>query len=112
MTLVVCTDICTLQANPVLDVMNPWAFPVAAVVDFNMFFFFCRYRTSVLIITFLSYTAYHLSRKPISIVKNVLNQNCSTVTPSPGVPVNVSDAYWCDWAPFSKSYYGKLNRCF
>jgi len=59
------------------------------------------YRASVLLITFFSYTAYHLSRKPISIVKNVLNQNCSTVTPTPGVVVNLSDAYWCDWAPFN-----------
>ena len=28
------------------------------------------YRTSVLVLTFLAYTAYHASRKPISIVKN------------------------------------------
>ena len=28
------------------------------------------YRTSVLLLTFLAYTSYHLSRKPISIVKN------------------------------------------
>ena len=28
------------------------------------------YRTSVLVLTFLAYTSYHLSRKPISIVKN------------------------------------------
>ena len=28
------------------------------------------YRTSVLVLTFMAYTSYHLSRKPISIVKN------------------------------------------
>ena len=30
----------------------------------------CLFRFSVLLLTFLSYTAYHASRKPISIVKN------------------------------------------
>lgn len=30
---------------------------------------FCRYRGFILFLTFLFYTAYHLSRKPISIVK-------------------------------------------
>lgn len=30
---------------------------------------FCRYRGFILVLTFLFYTAYHLSRKPISIVK-------------------------------------------
>uniref|UniRef100_A0A7N8XVP2 Glucose-6-phosphate exchanger SLC37A2 n=1 Tax=Mastacembelus armatus TaxID=205130 RepID=A0A7N8XVP2_9TELE len=30
---------------------------------------FCRYRSSILFLTFIFYTSYHLSRKPISIVK-------------------------------------------
>lgn len=41
-----------------------------------------RYRTSILFLTFLFYTAYHLSRKPISIVK---------VTQTAPFPVFTSD---------------------
>lgn len=35
------------------------------------------YRGWVLILTFFAYTTYHLSRKPISVVKGTLNPNCS-----------------------------------
>lgn len=46
--------------------------------------------------------AYHASRKPISVVKIVLYQNCSNDT---NVPVNNTDPNWCNWEPFSKLYY-------
>ncbi|CAG2057927.1 unnamed protein product, partial [Timema podura] len=59
-----------------------------------------RYRSSILVLTFMAYTCYHLSRKSISVVKNVLNQNCSSFTMPAGL--NSSDIHWCDWAPFSK----------
>ncbi|XP_066991166.1 glucose-6-phosphate exchanger SLC37A2 isoform X2 [Anabrus simplex] len=65
------------------------------------------YRSSVLILTFISYTCYHLSRKPISVVKTVLHQNCSNLTP----PADVTDANrdtWCSWAPFEKPNYSAL----
>ncbi|XP_069691484.1 glucose-6-phosphate exchanger SLC37A2 isoform X2 [Periplaneta americana] len=59
------------------------------------------YRASVFILTYAAYSCYHLSRKPISVVKNVLNQNCSDVTPTPGVVINASNkSNWCDYAPF------------
>ncbi|KAK2573851.1 Glucose-6-phosphate exchanger SLC37A2 [Acropora cervicornis] len=38
------------------------------------------YRGWVLILTFFAYTTYHLSRKPISVVKGTLNPNCSKHT--------------------------------
>ncbi|XP_068685243.1 glucose-6-phosphate exchanger SLC37A2-like isoform X1 [Montipora capricornis] len=38
------------------------------------------YRSWVLILTFFAYTTYHLSRKPISVVKGTLNPNCSKHT--------------------------------
>jgi multisubunit Na+/H+ antiporter MnhE subunit len=61
----------------------------------------CRYRVWVLILTYLAYMSYHMSRKPISVVKAVLNQNCSTLEPPPGVFVNSTNRNtWCDWAPF------------
>lgn len=73
------------------------------------------YRGFILVLTFLFYTAYHLSRKPISIVKSELHRNCSTVIRPPHL--NVSDnATWCDWAPFDQDNYqtlfGVLDNCF
>uniref|UniRef100_A0A667XIL4 Glucose-6-phosphate exchanger SLC37A2 n=1 Tax=Myripristis murdjan TaxID=586833 RepID=A0A667XIL4_9TELE len=63
---------------------------------------FCRYRGFTLFLTFLFYTAYHLSRKPISIVKSELHRNCSTVIRP--ADLNITDnATWCDWAPFGES---------
>lgn len=38
-----------------------------------------------------------MSRKPISVVKSVLNQNCSDMTPPDNTTNNT---HWCDWAPF------------
>lgn len=63
------------------------------------------HRLIVLSITFLSYMSYHLTRKPISVVKNVLHQNCSDVTPDPNHHINESDTKWCDWAPFGKLFH-------
>uniref|UniRef100_A0A667XR19 Glucose-6-phosphate exchanger SLC37A2 n=1 Tax=Myripristis murdjan TaxID=586833 RepID=A0A667XR19_9TELE len=76
---------------------------------------FCRYRGFTLFLTFLFYTAYHLSRKPISIVKSELHRNCSTVIRP--ADLNITDnATWCDWAPFDqdnyKTLFGVLDNCF
>ncbi|KAK7067459.1 hypothetical protein SK128_003129, partial [Halocaridina rubra] len=54
------------------------------------------YKTFVLILTFFVYCSYHLSRKPISVVKNVLNQNCTNMTD----PDHTNNSHWCDWKPF------------
>nr|XP_053631625.1 glucose-6-phosphate exchanger SLC37A2-like [Cherax quadricarinatus] len=54
------------------------------------------YSTWMWILTYLTYCSYHLSRKPISVVKNVLNQNCSNMTS----PFQTNDSHWCDWKPF------------
>ncbi|KAL1501753.1 hypothetical protein ABEB36_007023 [Hypothenemus hampei] len=57
------------------------------------------YRASVVFLTYIAYMSYHLSRKPISVVKAVLHRNCSALKPpSPNEPDN-----WCDWAPFDGS---------
>ncbi|KAM4620047.1 glucose-6-phosphate exchanger SLC37A2 isoform 2-T2 [Polymixia lowei] len=73
------------------------------------------YRSFTLFLTFLFYTAYHLSRKPISIVKSELHRNCSTVIRP--VDLNITDnATWCDWAPFDqdnyKTLFGALDNSF
>lgn len=87
------------------------------------------YRGLTLVLTFLSYTSYHLSRKPISIVKvgsispllwgqgtwrgstsisplslslqSQLHPNCSTLGPNPHNDSNNTN--WCSWAPFGKA---------
>lgn len=75
----------------------------------------------ILCMTFLIYTCYHLSRKPLSVVKNVFTRNCSTV-------VNVTDDVYgsssntsinphnCHWAPFdgpdSNSLLGLMDFAF
>lgn len=57
------------------------------------------YKASVVFLTYIAYMSYHLSRKPISVVKAVLHRNCSGLTPpGPDKPPN-----WCDWAPFDGS---------
>ncbi|XP_043206051.1 glucose-6-phosphate exchanger SLC37A2-like isoform X3 [Amphibalanus amphitrite] len=53
----------------------------------------------IFLLTFITYAAFHASRKPITVVKNVLNQNCTGKEPPPGVNAS-ADPHWCDWAPF------------
>ncbi|CAG9770007.1 unnamed protein product [Ceutorhynchus assimilis] len=55
------------------------------------------YKASVVFLTYIAYMSYHMSRRPISVVKAVLHRNCSSLRPpSPDEPPN-----WCDWAPFN-----------
>ncbi|XP_057374542.1 glucose-6-phosphate exchanger SLC37A2-like [Daphnia carinata] len=75
------------------------------------------YRTSILVLTFFTYTAYHMSRKPISVVKNVLSQNCTGLIPPPGTYIDENNKdSWCDWAPFdgknSQTLLGTLDSAF
>lgn len=65
------------------------------------------YRGFILFLTFLFYTAYHLSRKPISIVKSQLHRNCSTVIKPADLNITDNDT-WCDWAPFDQNNYQTL----
>lgn len=59
----------------------------------------------ILVLTFIAYMCYHLTRKPISVVKNVLTANCSNLSPPPNFSVNSSNRdTWCDWAPFGRSF--------
>ena len=40
-----------------------------------------------------------MARKPTSVVKNVLNQNCTGLDPGNQNITGIEDT-WCDWAPF------------
>ncbi|XP_063799826.1 glucose-6-phosphate exchanger SLC37A2 isoform X2 [Pseudophryne corroboree] len=65
------------------------------------------YRGYIMVLTFLIYTSYHLSRKPISVVKSQLNRNCSAL-PNPPANLSENDTTWCDWAPFDQPNYKEL----
>uniref|UniRef100_A0A4W5PF39 Glucose-6-phosphate exchanger SLC37A2 n=1 Tax=Hucho hucho TaxID=62062 RepID=A0A4W5PF39_9TELE len=65
------------------------------------------YRGFTLFLTFLFYTSYHLSRKPISIVKSQLHRNCSTLIRPPNLN-GTDNETWCDWAPFDQDNYQTL----
>ncbi|XP_072762406.1 glucose-6-phosphate exchanger SLC37A2 isoform X2 [Anoplolepis gracilipes] len=71
----------------------------------------------ILVLTYLAYTCYHMTRKPISVVKSVLTLNCSNLLPPPNIPVNDSNRdTWCDWAPFdtedAPALLGMLDSAF
>lgn len=67
------------------------------------------YQGSVLFLTFLAYTAFHMSRRPLAIAKNSLNQDCSKLTPPPGLIITNSTMHdWCNWAPFNKNNANRL----
>ncbi|KAL4712234.1 hypothetical protein ACJJTC_011095 [Scirpophaga incertulas] len=72
------------------------------------------YQASVLILTFFTYMTYHLTRKPISVVKSVLHRNCSQLVPPPDVDPTNDD--WCDWPPFNttdaNTLLGALDSAF
>ncbi|KAH8271593.1 hypothetical protein KR018_010307 [Drosophila ironensis] len=66
------------------------------------------YKMSVFVLTFLAYACYHMSRKPISVVKSVLQGNCSTI--------QVSKGQECGYAPFdgpdATTLFGMLDSAF
>uniref|UniRef100_A0A669AXQ0 Solute carrier family 37 member 1 n=1 Tax=Oreochromis niloticus TaxID=8128 RepID=A0A669AXQ0_ORENI len=76
-----------------------------------------RYRALTFILTFLLYTSFHLSRKPISIVKSELHKNCSAVSEAAIIASSSSQQpslsslhtdVDCSWKPFDKSNYKQL----
>ncbi|XP_065206227.1 glucose-6-phosphate exchanger SLC37A2 isoform X2 [Planococcus citri] len=70
-------------------------------------------RALILFLTYIIYTSYHASRKPLSVVKSQLHRNCSGLNPPGPMP---NDTNWCDWAPFngedSNSLFGLLDSAF
>ncbi|XP_042543302.1 glucose-6-phosphate exchanger SLC37A1 [Dipodomys spectabilis] len=79
------------------------------------------YRAFIFTLTFLLYASFHLSRKPISIVKGELHKQCTSQDEAEPGPSGQShgDAHRpagqlldnetdCGWAPFGKSNYQQL----
>lgn len=55
---------------------------------------------------------YHMTRKPISVVKNVLHRNCSLLEMPDHIKMSLhgeDDPTWCDYPPFGKLIFGHLN---
>lgn len=76
-----------------------------------------KYRFSILILTYIAYCLYHLSRRPFTIVKSKLAPNCSALVPPPGLIINDTNfETWCAWAPFdvpNPNYlFGILDSCY
>ncbi|XP_026331150.1 glucose-6-phosphate exchanger SLC37A2-like, partial [Hyposmocoma kahamanoa] len=69
----------------------------------------------VLVLTYITYMTFHLTRKPISVVKSVLHRNCSELPP-PVPPYDPKDDQWCNWAPFNtddaNTLLGMLDSAF
>jgi MFS transporter, OPA family, solute carrier family 37 (glycerol-3-phosphate transporter), member 1/2 len=66
----------------------------------------CRFKISVLTLTYVSYVCYHMTRKPIAVVKSVLHRNCSDVPRPPSGIDRImlgDDDTWCEYAPFDGS---------
>ncbi|XP_022535845.1 glucose-6-phosphate exchanger SLC37A1 [Astyanax mexicanus] len=72
------------------------------------------YRAFTFVLTFLLYTSFHLSRKPISIVKSELHKNCSLVkelateSSKSGQPQILHVEVDCSWKPFDRDNYKQL----
>ncbi|CAH8616563.1 unnamed protein product [Schistosoma guineensis] len=65
-------------------------------------------RVHIFFFTLVIYSCYHLSRKPISIVKSVLHQNCSEEAHKEGKIIDPGNETFCDWAPFDGQNYDSL----
>lgn len=79
------------------------------------------YRAFIFMLTFLLYASFHLSRKPISIVKGELHKQCAAADEpeprfgGPSSSTRRSPTHWllnnetdCGWAPFDKNNYQQL----
>uniref|UniRef100_A0A9J7YG75 Solute carrier family 37 member 1 n=1 Tax=Cyprinus carpio carpio TaxID=630221 RepID=A0A9J7YG75_CYPCA len=76
-------------------------------------YFLILYRAFTFGLTFLLYTSFHLSRKPISIVKSELHKNCSHVMEAPSESSSSQQPVLhpeldCSWKPFDRNNYKQL----
>lgn len=67
----------------------------------------------------MTYTCYHLTRKPIAVVKTVLHRNCTDIDVPKGAllaATKAADPTWCDYPPFdgpdSSALFGTLDSAF
>ncbi|XP_066476885.1 glucose-6-phosphate exchanger SLC37A1 [Tiliqua scincoides] len=69
------------------------------------------YKAFTFVLTFMLYVSFHLSRKPISIVKGELHKHCSTLS-AENVHIQslkkLFNESHCGWEPFDKNNYKQL----
>lgn len=58
--------------------------------------------------TLIIYTCYHLSRKPLSVVKSVFHANCTEIAEKHHQHIVPENATFCDWEPFNGDNYNSL----
>lgn len=56
----------------------------------------------MLTLTYVAYVCYHMTRKPIAVVKSVLHRNCSDLPRPSDLRLHGNDENWCDYAPFGE----------
>lgn len=84
-----------------------------AVIPFISLF---RFKSSILVLTYASYACFHMTRKPLSVIKTVLHRNCTDI-PNPEFH-STKDSTWCEYAPFdgsdadAKALFGLLDSAF
>lgn len=69
----------------------------------------------MLALTYLAYMCYHMTRKPISVVKNVLHRNCSALRMPHEISIKAdatNESTWCDYPPFGNLKYFISIYCF
>lgn len=76
-----------------------------------------KYRFFILALTYIAYCLYHLSRRPLTVVKSVLAPNCTALEPPPGLIINDTNRNtWCAWKPFDvenpNALFGMLDSVF
>lgn len=54
----------------------------------------------MLTLTYVAYVCYHMTRKPIAVVKSVLHRNCSDLPRPSDLGLHGDDDNWCDYKPF------------
>lgn len=63
-----------------------------------------RFKYTTLVLTFFAYMSFHISRRPLSIVRGELHRNCTINSTNPAQ--NSTD--WCWFAPFDQPNYEEL----
>ncbi|VDD77576.1 unnamed protein product [Mesocestoides corti] len=62
----------------------------------------------IFIFTLAIYACFHISRKPISVVKPVLHPNCSEIAQRNNQSITPQNATFCMWKPFDSDNYNTL----
>ena len=89
-------------SNSVPEMPDPLALGIRFIQVFPLPIKISRlifYRVHIFLLTYLTYTAFQITRRPLSVVKTVLTQNCSQLDGIDRLDLQ-NDPNWCSWPPF------------